>query len=270
MVQSTKRRPGRPEPSATSGDNFVGDAVRDWETGKKDLQYACTFPLRQERDCPTGSTCDCNVPGQKPPLCGTTGTTQKFAKAYPTPRELRVARSLGNQGIASTLCPLSLDPNTASGAPNPLYGYRPAVSTIVERLKGAFLSECLPEKLTRDPAGEVLCAALHALPEKGAKCTDTPGLVDVEIDLRESFLARKRSSGDTSYEGKTICKATQLAVPAGESCLKSESAGFCYVENTPTKQPLAKCSQAILFSRTGTPREGTTTDLVCIRQSESD
>jgi hypothetical protein len=272
MVQSTNPRAGRPAASKTSGDNFEGDAVRDWETSKLDLQYACTFPLKTERDCSNPKECDCNSdttnPSPNPPLCGPTGKTQRFAKAYPTPRELRVARSLGKQGIASTLCPLSLDSTLADGAPNPLYGYRPAVSTIVERLKGAFLSECLPEKLTRDASGEVLCIALHSLPEKGAKCEDTPGLTPADVELKASFLERKKKSGDASFEGKTICRATQIRTKPGETCIKSDQAGFCYVENSGDQKPLTSCSQAIEFSRRGTPRDGMTTDLLCIQQSQ--
>lgn len=270
MVQSTKPRLGRPGKSDKPGDNFQGSELRDWDTKNKDLQFACTFPLKKERDCSSGKGCDCNNserPGTNPPLCGPSGKTQQFAKAYPTPRELRVARSLGKQGIASTLCPTSLEPVTKEGAPNPYYGYRPAVSTIVDRLKGV-MTECLPQRLTRDPSGQVLCVALHAIPEKGASCSDSPGLVPAAPEVAASLLRRKHEAGDTSYDGKTLCQAQQIPVSNGETCLKSDAPGFCYVENVGDKRPLRDCSQAIVFSTKGTPRAGVTTDLLCIEQSQ--
>jgi hypothetical protein len=60
-------------------------------------------------------------------------TTQYFAKTYPTIRELTLANMMGTQGIISSLCPIHLvDEPQQSGAPDPVYGYRPAVNAIVE------------------------------------------------------------------------------------------------------------------------------------------
>lgn len=272
MVQSTRPRAGRPGATATSGDNAVGGEVRDWETDATDLQYACTFPLRTERDCSDKKSCDCNYdpngrgPILNPPLCDKTGKKQTHAKAYPTPRELRVARMLGKQGIAGSLCPISFEAEK-NGAPNPLYGYRPAVATIVGKLKGSLISECLPQKLDRDADGLVSCVAVHALPEPGAKCESAPGLTPLDAELAESFLRRKRDSGDTSFAGKTLCRSTQLPVAPGETCAASESPGYCYVDNAEGKRPLQRCSQAVVFSKTGAPRPGVTTDLLCVKQS---
>lgn len=271
MIQSTKPRAGRPQPSITPGDNAEGTQLRDYDTKNVDLQYACTFPLKKERDCSTTTTCDCNGPfGLRPPLCGKTGKTQVSAKAYPTPRELRVVRSLGQQGIPSSLCPISLDPTTGDGKPNPLYGYRPAVGAVVERLKSQFSPECLPQKLDRDESGTVPCVVLHSLPVPGARCQDIPGLSPAEPEVAEAFLRGKRASGDRSYDGKTLCEATQLPTKAGESCVRSDTPGYCYVENTESAKPLRRCSQAVQFSRAGAPREGMTTDLACIQRNGND
>ena len=109
-----------------------------------DRQYACTFKLQTPRDCTAqanSNSCDCPstanglTPVQLPPLCNpNTPTQQTGAKAYPTIRELMVARMMGHQGIVSSLCPIDVADNT-SGNSDPLYGYRPAVAVIIDRLE---------------------------------------------------------------------------------------------------------------------------------------
>lgn len=268
MVQSVAPRAGRPAASSTSGDNFVGSEPRDWDTRGMDLQYACTFPLRTERTCNAGE-CDCNdprfgSPPANPPLCGATGKTQLYAKAYPTPRELRVARLLGKQGIAASLCPISLEANVG-GAPNPLYGYRPAMATILDRLKSAFGPECLPQPLPRDDDGKVACVAILGLPGKGRDCGQE-GFSALDPAVADSFLRRKREVGDTTYDDRTLCAAPQIGLKPGETCKESTERGYCYVENGADRRPLANCSQALVFSRALQPPKEVTTDLACIRQ----
>lgn len=108
MVQSTVPRPGLPAPSNTKGDNGT-DPVhgREWSTGDDDLQYACTFALPTARTC-TAQDPSCDCAGTKnPPLCGATTGQQLKAKSYPTPRELSVARALGDRGVVGSICPAS-------------------------------------------------------------------------------------------------------------------------------------------------------------------
>jgi hypothetical protein len=103
-----------------------------------DLQYACTFLLPQPIDCtslPAGATCDCNGI-YKGPLCAPNPndnmntTLQIRGKAYPTIRELRVAKELGPRAIVGSICPRSsVDPN------DPDYGYRPALRALVEHMQ---------------------------------------------------------------------------------------------------------------------------------------
>ncbi|CAN95194.1 Putative secreted protein [Sorangium cellulosum So ce56] len=112
-----------------------------------DLQYACIFPLAEERNCDgTAQSCDCRpiagVPSDSP-LCkpeGTNGptdpgarsTTQDHAKAYPGLRELQLIRSLGERGVAGSICPAQLaDPSS------PDYGYRPIMNAVLDRLSTA-------------------------------------------------------------------------------------------------------------------------------------
>jgi hypothetical protein len=139
-----------------------------------DLEYACIFPLPTPRDCSGGTAdllnaneCDCGQLGLPasavPPVCGLKNpaapiaqgppgpigavpvaqtindyTTQYFAKAYPTVRELTLANMMGNQGIISSLCPIH---TIEVGPQDPLYGYRPLVAAILSRLGQSLRTE---------------------------------------------------------------------------------------------------------------------------------
>jgi hypothetical protein len=106
MIPSALPRAGLASPSATRGDNGA-DPVhgREWDTRGNDLQYACTFALPQTRTCTSGDpSCDCALPDMNPPLCGTTLGAQARAKAYPSPRPLRVAKALGDRAVVGSVC----------------------------------------------------------------------------------------------------------------------------------------------------------------------
>ncbi|MEO8181030.1 MAG: hypothetical protein ABI895_19515 [Deltaproteobacteria bacterium] len=105
-----------------------------------DLEYACIFPLPTPRDCtlrtPGTDACDCYPGALDRALCevtpgnGTPGTTQYWAKAYPGLRQLQVLRGLGQSSVVSSICARNTaDPN------RPDYGYRPAMSAIIEGLQ---------------------------------------------------------------------------------------------------------------------------------------
>jgi hypothetical protein len=104
---------------------------------QSDLQYACIFKLPFDKDCAAGAAaCDCKTAdaGFNRPLCS--GTTQTHAKAYPSVRQLRVLKEFGDltgNAIPASICPKTLDVNSAS------YGYVPAVGAIVQSLKSVLL-----------------------------------------------------------------------------------------------------------------------------------
>jgi hypothetical protein len=157
MIESYQPRAGLPGP--TSADDADPSNGREWVTDTNpaydgnfvDLEYACTFPLTTPRDCTDPSIsadCDCPIqPGTTwakqytPPLCGGPGslntavpqTTQIAAKAYPTIREIELAYKMGPQGVLGSICPAHVQDN-ASGD-DPFYGYRPAVSALVNHLR---------------------------------------------------------------------------------------------------------------------------------------
>jgi hypothetical protein len=104
-----------------------------------ELQYACIFPLITPRNC-IGQVCDCHplYPGGKRPLCqaedGSYDTIQYRAKAYPGLRQLAVLKGLGDNAIAASICARNVtDPS------RPDYGYRPALSALLDRLRAGLI-----------------------------------------------------------------------------------------------------------------------------------
>jgi hypothetical protein len=125
MIPSVAPRPGLPPPTTVRGDNGT-DPVhgREWDTRSDDLQYACTFTLPTPKTCsPQDPSCDCARPDTVPPLCGATVGQQVRAKAYPTTRELRVAKALGDRGIVGSVC-----------AADATEGYKSFMSIVQQRI----------------------------------------------------------------------------------------------------------------------------------------
>jgi hypothetical protein len=284
MIQSIDARPGLPPASTTSGDNG-SDKIngREWDTKKGDLQFACTFPLpmAQFKTCAKagdGSCSDCNG-NQNPPLCGTNPLQQVRAKAYPTIRQLEVVHALNDQGIAASLCPrtkgllgVELEDDTVNGAANPLYGYRPAVKAIVDRLKDALTEQCLPEQLTLDPSNNVPCLILATLPTQGteADCAKYPGLTVPAADILTKFQQAEVESagGDAGALLKfPVCVLPEIPIKPGDTCKSDQKAGWCYVQNSATATPAGRCPQAIIFT-SGTDQQikGASYSLQCIQQ----
>jgi hypothetical protein len=150
--------PTQPEGSdPISGREWVTNSTMPEHQGLLvDLEYACTIKLATPRACDDTATtadptllddCDCQPPvsgsgqfthSQVPSVCNdTTPTQQDSEKAYPTIRELLLAQLLGrvsgaNEGIISSICPI----HTTESAPgDPLFGYRPAMDALVDRMK---------------------------------------------------------------------------------------------------------------------------------------
>jgi hypothetical protein len=164
MIESSQPRTGTnvgidvsgTGPLAATSATSTSDPVsgREWVTDQQiqpnghvlpvDREYACIFRLPAPRDCTQSynqsSFCDCPYKpnllshDQTPPVCDeNTPTMQVAAKAYPTIRELLLAKLLGSQGVVSSICPPHVTDNATGN--DPLYGYRPAVSALVERIR---------------------------------------------------------------------------------------------------------------------------------------
>jgi hypothetical protein len=260
MAETFKQRPYPKSPS----------------TSYWDLAYACTFPLTTPRDCtdPTVNVNGCDCAWSTPPagstgweLCNPSNPTQQVAaKAYPTFRELYLAKLMGTQGIVSSLCPI--DVTEEGGTDDPLYGYRPAMASIISRLATQLAGQCFTEKLTVVD-GTVQCQMLASLPEAGQTCDPTKGmsavdprtLAQVAQSLQGQPLAPRFDP--TQY---TVCQIDQ--VPSDQlvngSCVTSTAPGWCYVQGAATG---GQCPQALLFSPTGQPAAGVETLTTCLEST---
>jgi len=289
---------------------------REWTTTtgvhslNVDRQYACIFqlPAASQRDCAAipnntieENSCDCvplwdsttgkagptkNTPDQIPPLCSMTSTdktitsavsdytVQTYAKAYPTIRELMLANMMGAQGIVSSLCPIHTEDNTAGD--DPLYGYRPAVNAIVNRLKSALGSQCVP-KLTPDSTGNVPCLVLVTFgptsngPTSEGACSSYGGqnaysTVDPQVlaEFQQAQVAAAGDAGAASVKNEITCSLNQAAVPAGSNCATvSGKVGWCYVTGAGITGG-STCSQQISYSSPQLVPNGATISLQCI------
>ncbi len=303
MIESQQPRPNVAPPGSPNGTDPINghDWVTDTGIGhtlQVDLQYACTFDLVDAtgtpapRDCTlmqNQNACDCpHTAGsvnamQLPPICDqTTITKQTGAKAYPTIRELLLAKKMGTQGIVSSICPQ----HVAEMAPgDPLYGYRPAVAAIVDRLKDALTNQCLPVKLPLDQrTREVLCRILLQMPAStggtclNPACDPVLGLAKPDPQVLSPFcqsLEDQYNQQGTQSGGNvaglidpanvSVCELQQLTAAAGNpsdfqggTCANAPDKGWCYV----TGAAAGYCSQAVVFSPKSIP-SGATARLVC-------
>ena len=240
VIQAPIAQPGTGVLNPINGHDYVSSQRRD-------LQYACIYPLEQPIECAAGEHCDCSGVDEKPlcrnPTTGEYGLTQYFAKAYPGVRELSVLQGIDNQAIVASICPKVLDPN------DPSYGYAPAVQAIIDRLAITLNGTCLPRDLNVDPElGTVPCKVIEAIaPQPGlteAELCATPGRVLLEAELRGPAEKEVREAGRCDAELYPSCSELVMCrvLPAqteGEAALaacQNDSTpvanGFCYVDAT--------------------------------------
>lgn len=277
MFQSIEPRSGRPGPGSkdSEGDDPLNMTHRDWNSGHADLQYACTFPLPPDMQRAGG---DC-YGNSDAPLCAkdrpvSEVRTQIRAKAYPTIRELALAKAMGNQGVVASLCPQ----RTAGAEGDPLYGYNPAMLSLVDRLKDAF-AQCLPRPLTADPAShEVQCSMIEELPlDEKRPCAAIPGRIELSTDIVVAFREQQRREQgagaippEEDRTKRSLCGLRQLQASPGETCRFGEP-GWCYVSRAGGKSPANRCAQAIVFSDAGVRAvAGSTVHLQCIDQTKAE
>jgi hypothetical protein len=238
---------------------------------------------------PTG-----NTPDEVPPLCSTRSTddggtiprskfgdytVQTHAKAYPTTRELMLANMMGSQGIVSSLCPIHTEDNDAGD--DPLYGYRPAVNAIVNRLKSALGAECVPKLTYTDDKGNVACLVLVTFgpgsngPSSSSECESYGGGAygSVDATVLAQFQATQRSlAGDggasTDLASYPTCALNAAPVPAGQTCVGGPNPGWCYVTGAGVAGG-STCSQQISYSSADVVPNGATVSLQCISMSSA-
>ncbi|MDP9035734.1 MAG: hypothetical protein M3O50_13095 [Myxococcota bacterium] len=286
MLESTAERTSRGVMAnastcpATAADNCDPINGREWATGKGDLQFACIFKLPTPKDCTSpafAGACDCSAGSATAgtPLCqsggvgpGGHGTAQVYGKAYPSVREMVIARAMKEQGIVSSLCPIH---ETEQRLDDPLYGYRPAVSAIIDRVKFSLMSRCFPQKLARDASGRVPCNALVTLPAGdcsgvGLSTPDPSAVGPLRKSQHEAWVAAGGPLS-ASVDPSTLptCVLTQLSqnlnpasFDASASCAASSDPGWCYVEGGGSA-----CPQLLVFSA-AQPPPGALVTLQCL------
>jgi hypothetical protein len=279
-----------------------------------DREYACIFPLVDPptgtptpRDCSDPNdtvnqeACDCStpslsttaIPSSIPAVCGqcpgtepapnncskggTDYNLQYFAKAYPTIREIELVHLMGDQGILSSLCPIHPAYVPVGNTTDPVFGYRPAVNSIINRLKTALTTACIPQPLAPapTPAGGgqpgcatkdecVQCLILATLSPSGSQMCSSYGFSDPTPQVKANFLEQQGDSGATG----TICVVPQIPYQKGVSCKTESTTGWCYVDGAASGSGCvaANTPQSIVFSGNTLPG-GSVVSLQCLEAS---
>ncbi len=225
MVETYNKR-GVPASAPNGGDRSINT------TNPQDLQYACIFDLPMSN--PAGGDCKASATETDNPLCSPGGTQPQIkAKAYPCLRELSVIHGLGAQGITASICPQNVSDNTKAN-----YGYRPAVGTIIDRLKEKLGVQCLPRPLNADTDGNVPCIVIEAShSDAGQSDCSIAGRAPVASTYQQAIVAAKADplapkdpQGNVTWNN--FCEVTQLK---GLSSDKTSPKGQC--QNTPDPTP---------------------------------
>ena len=285
MIESIQPRMGLPGPTSPAGTDPING--HEYTIANNDLQYACIFALPAPRDCSMMGIngCDCNAMNDNP-LCDDTVKTQQVrAKGYPGLRELAMLKAANSQGIVASICPVQLTNTMQSD-----YGYRPAIGSIIDRLKTALGGQCLPRELTPDPkTSQVPCLILEASKVTGTpKCDTTKSRRDVKPENHAAIdVARDDLTADPGWN--QFCEIIQAGDTTGgsnqaqlDACQQDASAapidsamkavnGWCYVDpgqNIKSNTEIVKDCPAterrlIRFVGNGNPSAGGTLFITC-------
>ena len=156
---------------------------------------------------------------------------QVHGKAYPTRRELMVARELGDQAVVASLCPKQL---TAPDGDD--YGYRPAVRAITNRLEDELTASCLPRALDSRRRATDPCRASSSrrCPSRAetTRARSSASASRAPSCSRSSAIARRRRKGRP--RGCSPSARSRRCGGRGESCRdEDQKQGFCYARERP-------------------------------------
>jgi hypothetical protein len=119
-----------------------------------------------------------------------------------------VLRLFGDNAIVASICARNVD---NPGAPD--YGYRPAISAIVDRLKEALTGRCLPRELKPDPTtGAIPCSIVEVRPMPGLGCADLPGRTTPRSEVIEPVFKRLREAGLCGPEVRIACNQSAFTI----------------------------------------------------------
>jgi hypothetical protein len=299
MVESVDPRPaGTPhpflagvtvtEPGGTL--NAINGTEQAVPSGQRfDLQFACTFPLDPPVPCTIanerGCVCNAQEAAQQSPLCEYAAPDsdgiQVANKAYPSVRELELLRELGSSAVVASICPKNIQAEGGAPSADPNYGYNPAMTALVARLKQSFSNRCLPRALPVSN-GRVSCTMMEVTqqPDACGACDAATGRLPLTgTGLRSALDEQMQSSGlcgpGTNVPCETLC-ACQIAQLEGDdlatcqnaSTLPTDLYGYCYVDEENGAQELltacpAENKRFLRFAGDDTPAQGSFVFLTC-------
>ena len=249
-----------------------------------DLQYSCIFPLTTPRDCTALESCDCRAEDAvfNRALCD--ATLQTHAKAYPPGRHLELLRAFGDltgNAVVASICPKVTE--SATPTVDPDYGYNPAVSALVDRMKSALAPTCLAEELEPDAEGRVSCELFEVTAPMGGSCAacdgagrGLPSAAGASALLEQ--LAATRYCGDAGQpacDELCVCGIEQVEGAELESCqsdsaVAADLAGFCYIDAAAglgSAELVRECpvgrKRRLRLLGEGVPRNGASTFVSC-------
>jgi hypothetical protein len=260
-------------------------------TARFDLQFACTFPLATPVPCTevNAQGCDCNAEeaAQLSPLCEypvpMMDGTQVRGKAYPSIRELELLRELGSSAVVASICPKNTEAPGSSPLVDPNYGYNPAMSALLERLRLSLSTRCLPRSLS-SVEGRIACSMIELKlePDGCGACSAATGRLPLPAGgLRAALDEELEASGICGPTAGTPCDlfcACELQQFEGEdldACQNETSAqgqryGYCYVEEASgpgSPAVLAACplnqKRVLRFLGEDTPAQNSLVFLAC-------
>lgn len=269
MFESVDVRTGPGIQPPTAGFMANPSNGHEWNiVDRSDLQYACIFP-KAPTNCPTQTevddadradpttpnpNCDCTYYGPglgdgaeyNSPLCqqpnGDYGLTQSFGKAYPGIRELQALELFAEKNPTKNAIVASICPKEAGDSPadkqKPDWGYRPAVATIVDRLKEQLQEPCLPRPLATKDDGGAACIIVEATtsPEGcmiGEATARGPVSESIKPLVYQALQTKELCTGEQCKDYK-LCEVPQIKPTDNGyvSCITggSDSNGWCYLD----------------------------------------
>jgi hypothetical protein len=262
-------------PGSPSDANPINGHERTIVNPPNDIEYACIFPLLGPMDCSqNSSSCECtfqNALAADNPLCapnpndGNKPTLQVSGRAYPGIKHLAIARGMGSQGIAASICAKQVTDPTA-----PDYGYRPAVRAIADRMKQSLGGQCLPKAIQHDTQGQIACAMIEAR-DSGGNC-QCNGTARTPVTAEHQCFADLAKGDPLAQLGHwdCFCEIAQASGPALTSCeqyLTSTTDGWCYVDTSTNPALVQGCpsgeQQTLRFVGAGAPQSGATVFFGC-------
>jgi hypothetical protein len=249
-----------------------------------DLQYSCIFPLTTARDCTNLESCDCRVEDAEFNRALCNGTLQTHAKAYPPGRHLELLRAFGDltgNSVVASICPKVTESPTPTVDPD--YGYNPAVSALVDRMKSALAPTCLAEELEPDAEGRVSCELFEVTAPMGGSCAacDGAGRGPASAPGTSALLDQLGATrycgdaGQPACDELCVCGIEQVEGAELESCqndsaVAADLAGFCYIDAAAglgnaelvRECPVGRKRRLRLVGQ-GVPRDGASTFVSC-------